>query len=281
MKKILACGSAGFLISNFMRYVLYRAKDFEFVSVDNLKIPDHYKLVYINKKHKFYVGDVSDKYFMDRLINIEKPDVIVNGIGCGPQHTIGELFSTYHQSVEILMSYGLPVINLSYPDGVFEGYFFKCNYNTVIKNNGTILELPNCFGWRQKSNSGFAKILKNIILNKTAEINDVKLPWVYAEDVASYLWYIIEKQEYGKILKIPFLGQMSIKDMVCLSLRILEMGDVKFVDSEIPWSPYVKEYSYNNTKWVPDSSSIEDSLQKTVRWYSVNKWILNLGEKND
>jgi nucleoside-diphosphate-sugar epimerase len=281
MKKILVCGSAGFLISNFMRYVLYRSKDFEFVSVDNLKNPEYYKLVYINKNHKFYVGDVSDKYFMDRIINIENPEVIINGVSCGAKHTVGELFSTYHQSIEVLMSCGIPVINLSYPDGVLEGHFFKCNYNTVTINNGTILELPNCFGWRQKTNFGFAKVLKNLIINNVAEMNDIKLPWAYAEDVASYLWYIVEKQEYGKILKMPILGKMSIKDMVWLSISTLDIKNVKFVDSEISWSPYVNEYVNVNTKWVPDSSSVEDSLQKTVRWYSVNKWMFNLGEKND
>ena len=78
--KVLVLGSAGFLMSNFMRYVSYRSKDFEFVSVDKLTSPENIRFVYRNRNHQFYIGDTSDKYFMDRVIYVEKPDIIVNGI---------------------------------------------------------------------------------------------------------------------------------------------------------------------------------------------------------
>ncbi len=68
MRKVLVLGSAGFLMSNMMRYMLYRTKDFEFVSLDSLaSVSDHCR-VYTHRKHSFHIGDAGDPELLERIM---------------------------------------------------------------------------------------------------------------------------------------------------------------------------------------------------------------------
>ena len=82
MKKVLILGSAGFIMSNFLRYILYRSKEYFFVSIDKF-LTENYHMIYLHRQHNFYVGDACDKDFLKKIINMEKPDSIIIGTGNG------------------------------------------------------------------------------------------------------------------------------------------------------------------------------------------------------
>lgn len=82
--KIMCSGTAGFIMSNFIRKAIYwqnQNKDgtkYDFVSIDKVSgNPAH--SVYANKDHKFYIADITDQHIMDVIFNIEKPDMIIHG----------------------------------------------------------------------------------------------------------------------------------------------------------------------------------------------------------
>jgi dTDP-glucose 4,6-dehydratase len=77
--KILITGSGGFIFSNFVRYVLYRHKEYSLISVDKITEPKNLHNIYSNRDHKFYIADITDRHVMDNIFNLERPDIVVHG----------------------------------------------------------------------------------------------------------------------------------------------------------------------------------------------------------
>lgn len=81
--KVLVTGSCGFIFSNFIIYALQETK-WDLVSIDKLTYAgslyniSHNSNVF-NKRHKFYLGDICDRHFVNKVFDIEKPDVVVHG----------------------------------------------------------------------------------------------------------------------------------------------------------------------------------------------------------
>ena len=72
-RKLLVCGSAGFMMSNFIRYLFYMTRDtkeFDIVSVDKLINMNDCKRLYLHPSHKFYIGDIANEHFLKRARNI-------------------------------------------------------------------------------------------------------------------------------------------------------------------------------------------------------------------
>lgn len=80
-KKVVLCtGSCGFIFTNFLRIAVTKNKeDFKWASIDKL-VPQHsIKNIYANRSHDFYIGDISDAHFIDRVFDIVKPDFVIHG----------------------------------------------------------------------------------------------------------------------------------------------------------------------------------------------------------
>jgi nucleoside-diphosphate-sugar epimerase len=270
--KILICGSTGFLMTNFIRYVLYRSKDFDIVSVDGLENPKKdIKRIYFNKKHKFYVGDISNKDFIERIICLEKPDIIIYGDEiCDYEFLLKTTLN--------LIGFGLPIIAIL-PVAPSNDLNLFCSpiKSILIKNGHTAIEMPNKFGMRQRPSllglgSNVAWIIKNYIFEKRAYVSDVKLPWVYAEDVASFMWYVIENMR-PEVIKMPPLGFMSEKEIAEKIESLYKKNYLISVNKEHS-KALVVNYEWDETNWVPDSKDLDSVLEKTIRWFDANRWAL-------
>lgn len=277
--KILVCGSAGFLGSNFIRYLLYNSKDYDMVSVDKLVNPEHHKLLYIHKKHKFYLGDISDFDFMSRVVYIEKPDVIVNFCFYTNKTDLG--IQKIIESVICLNKLITPVIQVT-------PYINEHNdklgvWNSIKKitlnSKNTIVQIPNLIGQRQNTKYQLPKILKEIFTNnknKNLKLSDAKIPYIYAEEVCSLIWYLIETGNgLGQENILNYTGIMSevdlfekIKNMYELKDYIIELNNDK--NNDIMFN---NEIFLEN--WKSDYN-INIYLNKTILWYDVNKWAIYL-----
>lgn len=78
-KKLLVTGSLSFIFSNFIRKAIYDKLPYQIVSVDKVERKQYLNTVYANKNHQFYIGDVTDRHFMDCLFELEKPEIVVHG----------------------------------------------------------------------------------------------------------------------------------------------------------------------------------------------------------
>ena len=78
---IVVTGGAGFIGSNFIYYQLEQHNEDKLICVDNLTYAGNLsslKAAMSNKNFKFIKGDIADREFVYKLINDEKPDIIVN-----------------------------------------------------------------------------------------------------------------------------------------------------------------------------------------------------------
>jgi dTDP-glucose 4,6-dehydratase len=82
MKTILITGSTGFIMSNFIRRLVYESsKDrvkypYKIVSLD--KVSGSSNALYINKNHTFHIADIRDAHVMDVIFQYERPDIVVH-----------------------------------------------------------------------------------------------------------------------------------------------------------------------------------------------------------
>jgi dTDP-glucose 4,6-dehydratase len=77
--KLLVTGGAGFIGSNFIRYILKKYPDYEIVNLDLLTYAgnlENLKDIENNKNYKFVKGDIADKDLVDKLV--KDCDAIVN-----------------------------------------------------------------------------------------------------------------------------------------------------------------------------------------------------------
>ena len=296
-KKLLVCGSAGFLMSNFIRYLLYRSRDFEITSVDRLASVGDAKRIYVHKGHKFYLGDVTDKHFMERLLYIEKPDMIVNGIGYDEKR-VDQFRHIGTAAVACgLAQYDLPVVQLVQAQELDRlGTGSVIANITFRKQENTLIQLPNCFGFRQKTDSGLAFLIGKLLTGRPFKLIHTPTSWVYAEDVASLIWFVIENGITGEI-RMPELGSIWLEEISEMLAEIFEVKPVveekeieepfegldPFSDKDSTWTGMVtnckgttEETNKKIGKWVPDSSNLKDAIIKTAKWYKVNKWAIDL-----
>lgn len=270
--KILVCGSTGFLMANFIRYILYRSKDFEIVSIDNLEQPGDTKRIYFNKNHRFYIGDSFDEKFMEKLLRLEKPNIIV----CGDEIYDYEVLlktalNLTKANIPLVMV--LPVSSDNDQDQMCVPI-----KNIVVRSGNTVVELPNRFGMRQKVRSfgsfggNLASTMWAYLYNDGVSVSTTPVPWVYAEDVASFLWYIIENKKSG-IVRMPPLGYISEREMV---EKIQQTVGQKFTIHEVSTGDcagLIKKYDFDKLDgWMPDSENLDSVLEKTIRWFEANRW---------
>ena len=81
MRNILVTGGAGFIGSNFVRYMLNKYQDYKIVNLDlltyagNIKSLDDIK---DNPNYLFVKGDIADNKLVDKIVSENKIDVIIN-----------------------------------------------------------------------------------------------------------------------------------------------------------------------------------------------------------
>lgn len=273
-KKILVCGSLGFLMSNFVRYLLYRTKEYEITSVDRLTDISDHKRIYINRSHNFHLGDICSEEFVYRLMLIEKPDIIINGINPfspDPESIVKGAFN--------LSTRGKPVIQLTPHLSEQDPYgWWSAAAKTACNHGGKVLEIPNCFGMRQKPIDGVAKIIRNVTNDSSVYPHSNKIPWSFSEDVCSLLWYMVEKimagQEVPNRINSPIIGEMSPVEIARRAAEKFEVSPEIIPSEEVS---LCKEFPKETLDgWVSDYDGIDEALEKTMEWFSSNKWALGL-----
>ena len=81
MKNILVTGGAGFIGSNFLRYMLNKHKNYKIINLDLLTYAGNIKSlddVKDNPNYLFVKGDIADNKLVDKIVSDNKIDVIIN-----------------------------------------------------------------------------------------------------------------------------------------------------------------------------------------------------------
>ncbi len=81
MKNVLVTGGAGFIGSNFVRYLLAKEPEVEVVNLDALTYAgslENLKGLPAPERHTFVQGDISDRALVDRLLREQRIDTLVH-----------------------------------------------------------------------------------------------------------------------------------------------------------------------------------------------------------
>ena len=79
--KIFVAGGAGFIGSNFIRYILKKHKNARILNYDKLTYSgnlDNLKDIIKDKRYDFVKGDIADKKRLEKTIKDFRPDYIIN-----------------------------------------------------------------------------------------------------------------------------------------------------------------------------------------------------------
>ena len=81
MKKMLITGGSGFIVYNFIHYILSKYNDYQVINLDKLTYAaklDNLKDIEDNKNYRFIHGDIADQEFIFKLFENEKFDIVIN-----------------------------------------------------------------------------------------------------------------------------------------------------------------------------------------------------------
>ena len=221
-KKILILGGAGFLGSHVADSLIEKSY--------NVIIYDIKKSKWVNKKCKFYQGNISNLKKLESLL--KKVDIVYNFAG------ISDLMDAYKNPINTInlnILVNAKIIELCiknkidryiYASSIYalsdSGSFYKCSkqaaenylieYNKKEKINYTILRFGSLYGPRSNYNNGLHKIIydfiKNDKLSYFGNSNTIR-NYIYVKDAAKICVEVLRDSYKNKIIQIT--GKKSIK----------------------------------------------------------------------
>jgi len=315
-KKVLVTGSCGFIYSNFIIYALQNT-DWDLVSVDKLTYAgsrlniSHNKDIQM-KRHKFYLADVCDYHTIEKIFDIEKPDIVIHSaaesnvdrsIDSSHEFIKTNVIGT-HSMLEAAKNVHTPELFVnSSTDEVFgqilEGSFDESsmldprNPYSASKASADLLGqsyyethgLPvvttrccNVFGPRQDITKLVPKSIVNVLTGKKIPIygkgNQVR-QWIYTRDVYNAVKCIIEKGTAGEVYNISSDQErtnIEIIDMMCKELGVGKEV-LEFVDDRKGHDfRYAVDASKLKALGWKSEYELEGAIAHTVNWYRANKW---------
>lgn len=262
-KTILVTGSAGFIGSNFVRKAIFNKTNYNIVSVDVCKGLNSIHNVYANKGHKFHIGDITDKHFIDTIFKIERPDICLNfAAESFVDSAISDACPFINSNVlgtQILIDASLKYnlerfIQVSTDEvyghltddtspGWVEDAFpnprnpysaSKYASELLIKAahqthglNYNITRSCNNFGPRQQARNFIPKVIKSVL-------NNTKMPifgqgkqireWVHVEDNCNAILTILEKGELNQVYNISSGFEFSNLEVFHEICNVFEKG---------------------------------------------------------
>jgi hypothetical protein len=269
MRRVLVIGSAGFLMSNFIRYVLYRTKEYEFFSIDKLDGAD-FRNVYQNRRHSFHIGNAGDPALIGKMMSIVDPGIVVMGTSAtGLSHVSGIEDIVMPAAAVCDAAEGRLVIRLSPETGIHDkgrDHMWLDVESMVESVDGTVLRIPICFG--RRGHGGFEEGLRRIALGQMSgwEPSMERRRCAYAEDVASMVWYLMEQPRKG-IVHMPSLAEASTYDMLSMTSGIHGL----YME---PQGPVAGPEPSTVEGWSADSPNVEEAARSTAKWHMLNRWFL-------
>lgn len=317
--KVLVTGSAGFIFSNFIIYALQET-DWDLISVDKLTYAgsllniSHNADVF-NKRHKFYLGDICDHHFVNKVFEIERPDIVIHGAAeSSVDKSIESSYSFIstnvmgtHSMLEAALKIHMPKLFINFDTDesygqIMHGSFTEDSslnprnpYSASKAAQGLLGQsyhithnLPiittrccNVFGPRQKIEKLIPRVITNIIKGREIPVfgkgNNIR-EWIYTKDVFYAVKCIMENGKIGEIYNISSgveKTNISLVNFICDN-----MGNrrdlIKFVKDR---KGHDFRYSINSDKLKllgwDTKYDIDNAILHTINWYKYNLWSWN------
>jgi dTDP-glucose 4,6-dehydratase len=310
--KILVTGGAGFIGSNFIRYILDKHKDWEVINLDKLGYGSNLdNLKGIDEdRYTFVKGDITDFELVSKLVR--EVDAIVNMAAethvdrsiSNPYAFIESNIIGVYTILEAIRKYN-PEVNFVHvsTDEVYgdieKGSFTEndrlmpSSPYSASKAGGDMLVL----GWartynldakitRCSNNYGPYQFPEKLIPKTIIRASmDLKVPiygkgenvrdWLYVLDHCSGIELVLEKGERREVYNIASNQEKKNIEVVKMILKIMGKSEdlIEFVEDR---PGHDVRYSLDASKirelGWKPKFKFEDGLKETVKWYLNNEW---------
>ena len=310
MKKILITGGAGFIGSNFIRYIIKKYPKYKIVNLDKLTYCgnlDNLKGIK-SKNYHFAKGDICNKKLVDDLAS--KCECIINFAACthvdrsildatdfiktniygtnvlleaAKKHKVSKFIQistdeVYGSTLKGSFKEGDPLEpNSPYSASKAAGDLLALSYFTTHKIPVIITRSSNNFGPYQYPEKLMPLFITNAYEGKQLPIyGDGKnvRDWIYVVDNCRAIDKVWHKGKAGQVYNIGAGNEETNMKITKLILKHLKRGQelIKYVADR---PGHDRRYSLNCNKlkklgWKP-IHKFEDALKETVNWFLENE----------
>lgn len=310
---LMCVGSSGFVFGNVIRYLIKNFSEYKISSIDSIKNPNAINSIYYNGRHNFYIADIIDKNILDRIFEIEKPNIVIHGADIknsssddlintnilGTQNLID--LSIKHKVNKFIYSstdkvYGShnendPLYTEESPINPQNLYTStKCSAELLLKSASmygdlkyNIIRSCNIYGPRQDKESLIPKIIKNIFESKPIYLYNKGLElrsWLHVQDFAAALKAIMGKGLDNEIYNVggAEFTNIEVFNEIC---NVAGKGNdlLHFIPNE--WSLNKFRYATDGSKlknlgWKSEFKfkGVDGGLNHTYNFLNNNRWLL-------
>lgn len=309
--KVLVTGGAGFMGSNFVKYILNKYPDYEVINLDKLTYAgnlENLKEVENNTRYRFIKGDIADEKVVDKLVN--EVDVLINfaaethvdrSILNPKDFVVTDVIGT-HTLLEAVKKYGKKLIQIS-TDEVYgsteKGDFTEesplepnspysaskaggdllCRSYVKTFNTAVILiRSCNFYGPNQYPEKVIPLFITNLLEGKKVPLYGDGLnvrEWIYTQDYCEGLDLVLHQGKTGEIYNISSEEEITNLDLTKIILQELGKNE-EFIE-------YVKDRPGHDRRYSVDSSKLRkelgwepkfkfaEGIKRTIEWYKNNE----------
>jgi dTDP-glucose 4,6-dehydratase len=289
---------------------LLQHTDWDLVSVDKITYAGSLLNVPQVKRHKLYIGDICDYHFVEKVFEIEKPDVVIQG--AAESHVDNSIISPTdfirtnvigtHSVLEAARKIHMPKRFINYStDEVYgsvekghsketDQFAARSPYSSskaaadILGNSYFVtygvpvitIRSCNVFGPRQHVEKFIPKSITNIFTKNKIPLygtgQNIR-DWIYIKDHFFALMAVLEKGIPGEAYNISAECEKSNIDVLNTIFDI--MGEGKDLLEHVKDRPgHDKRYSVDCSKLKAlgwqAQYNFEDALRHTIGWYKSN-----------
>jgi len=310
--KVLVTGGAGFMGSYFIKYLISKHPYIDIINLDSLTYAgnlDNLSSLVDNGRYKFVQGNITDIDLLEKLIQDHNIELIVNfAAETHVDNSIQSPLQVVHTNVmgvasilEAVRKYDIELLQIS-TDEVFgttdTGFFneespFAPNspysaakaggdllcraYNETYGTKVIVTHSCNVMGPNQYPEKLIPLAITNLIEKKKIPLYGDGLnvrEWIYVEDHARAIEYIIEYGTQGEVYNIGTGYEITNLDLVTRLLQNFGEGAEKI--------EYIKDRPGHDRRYAIDSNKLKNlgwapyfdfdmAIRKTIDWYRNNQ----------
>jgi dTDP-glucose 4,6-dehydratase len=312
MQKFLVTGGAGFIGSNYIRYLLRKRNDVEIINLDKLTYAgnlDNLREFEKNPRYRFVQGDICDEALVNQLtaeveavVNFAAESHVDRSIGSPDDFIRTEVFGAFvlleaarkHKIKKFIQIstdevYG-SILNGSFkesdalmPSSPYSAskagadrlaYSYFVTYGVPV----IITRCSNNFGPFQYPEKLIPLFVTNALENKALPIyGDGKnvRDWIYVEDHCDAIDFILEHGENGEVYNIGGGNERNNLEITEIILAALNKPKslMTFVTDRLG---HDRRYSLDSSKLEAlgwkPKHEFQSALEFTIDWYVKNRW---------
>lgn len=305
-------GGAGFIGSNYIRYILKKYPDYQVINLDKLTYAgnlDNLKEVGDDEQYRFVQGDICDgalveeltgavdavlnfaaESHVDRSIIAPQEFVATNVLGtqvllqaalkAGVKRFVQVSTDEVYGSIEEGSFKETDLLSPSSPYSASKagGDLIALAYWTTFKLPVSITRSSNNFGPCQYPEKVIPLFITNILEGKKAPLYGDGLnarDWVYVEDNCEGIDWVLHRGKEGEVYNIG--GGNELKNIDLTSRLLAALGKTSDWIEYVPDRPgHDRRYSIDCTKIKAlgwePKHDFDEALKDTVAWYFENRW---------